>query len=106
MQKSHVVAHFLVPADEHAPKTVHPTMRALHDPPPGFETGLLLQCLGFLAPCPDMRREAELVQQRPYLVIIIAFVQTHPLGGVWCGVRSLHSNALDGLSSHFEIIAI
>src|SRR5262245_12558480 len=106
MQKPQVVAHFLVPADQHAPKTVHPTMRTFHHPPPGFEPSLLLQRLGFLAPCPDMCREAELVEQLPYLVIIIAFVQTQPLVGVWGGVWPLHSYVLDGLARQLEIIPI
>src|SRR5262245_52061989 len=29
MQKREIVAHFLVPADQHAPEAIHPTMRAL-----------------------------------------------------------------------------
>jgi hypothetical protein len=29
MQKPQIVAHFLVPADQHAPEAIHPTMRAL-----------------------------------------------------------------------------
>src|SRR5215831_18202230 len=80
MQQPHVVAHFLVPADQHAPKTVHPTLRAFHPPPPGFEPSLLLQRLGFLAPCPAMRRAAERVEPLPHLVIIIAFVHKTPSG--------------------------
>ncbi len=90
MQKPQRVPHFFVPAHQHTPETIHPTMRAFDDPPPGFETGLLLQRVGFLAPCPDMGRAADLGEQLPHLVIILAFGQTPPLGGVWCGVRPLH----------------
>ena len=72
MQKPQIVAYFLVPADQHAPKTVHPTMRALHHPPPRFATGFLLQCLGLFAPRMDVSREAKLCQKVPDLIIVIA----------------------------------
>jgi hypothetical protein len=87
MQKRQIVPHFLIPADQHAPKTVHPTMGALHHPPPGFDPGLLLQCLRLLATRPDRRGEAELVQHVPPLVIVIAFGQTQPRGRLWGGSR-------------------
>ena len=79
MQKAQIVAHFLVPADQHAPKTVHPTMRALHHPSAGFNQ---LPASAPWASSPRARIWAvkpNSVQQVPHLVIVIAFVQTHPL---------------------------
>ena len=48
MQERHVVTRFFVSADQHPPKAIHPAMRALYDPSPGFETRLVLQGLGLL----------------------------------------------------------
>src|SRR5215831_5540587 len=106
MQKTQVIPHFLVPADQHAPEAVHPTMRAFDDPPAGFEPGLLLERLSLLPPRTDMGGEPKLGQQRPHLIIVIAFGQTHPLRGVRRGVRPLHGDTLNGGSCHLEIIAI
>jgi hypothetical protein len=74
MQKPQVVAHFLVPANQHAPEAIHPTMRAFHDPPPGLETGFLLERRGLFPASADVGGEAKLGQQLPHLVIVIAFV--------------------------------
>ena len=74
MQKAQIVAHFLVPADQYAPETIHPTLRAFHHPPPGFATGLLLECLGFFPARPDVRSEAKRVQELPDFVIVVAFI--------------------------------
>jgi hypothetical protein len=41
MQERQIVTHFLVPADQHAAETVHPTMRALYYPSPRFVPCLL-----------------------------------------------------------------
>src|SRR5262250_2945887 len=106
MQKAQRVAHLLVPTDQHAPKTVHPTMRALHHPSAGFETRFFLQGLGFFPPGPHMRREAKLLQEVSHLVIVIALLQTQPLRRVWRRVGSLYSDLLDSLARHFEIMAM
>src|SRR5215510_807722 len=106
MQKAQIVAYLLVPTDQHAPKTVHPTMRALHHPSAGFETSFFLQCLGFFPPGPNMSRETKLLQEVSHLVIVIALIQTQPLRRVWSRVGSLYSDLLDSLACHLEIIAI
>src|SRR5215831_12671697 len=106
MQKAQVVTHFLVPADQHAPEAVHPTVRAFYTPPPCLETGLGLQRLGFFPPRVDVSSEAKLGQQVPDLIIVIAFIQTHPLGSVRAWVRPLQGDTLNGLPGHLEIIAI
>src|SRR5262245_1867200 len=104
MQKSQVVTHFFIPADQHTPEAIHPAMRALHHPPMCFETRFLLQRLGFLAPRSDMRCEPELFQQGSPLVVVIAFIPTQALGGVWGGIWPVHGNALDGLAGQLAII--
>src|SRR5688572_4142867 len=106
MQKPQVVACFLVPADHHTPEAIHPTRRALYDPSPRFETHLLFERLGFFPTCTEVGSEAKLFQEVPHLIIVIAFIQAHPLRRVGGRVWPLHGNALDGCAGHLEIIAI
>src|SRR5262249_48132633 len=73
-----VIAGFLVPADQHTSEAIHPTMGAFYPPSSCFETGLLLECLGFFPARPDVRREAKLVQEFPDLVIVITFIEAQP----------------------------
>jgi hypothetical protein len=96
MQKPQGVAHFLVPADPHAPRTVHPALRALHHPPSGLATGLLLQRLDFLAPGLAMCRATPCVEPLPHLGIIVSLCPDTSPGGRLGGVRLLHGHALDG----------
>ena len=63
MQKPQVVAYVLVPADQHAPEAMHPTMGAFHDPPPCLVPRFLLERLGLLAAGPDVSSEPELGKQ-------------------------------------------
>src|SRR5262245_10137527 len=106
MQKTQVIAHFLIPPNQHAPKTVHPTIRALYAPPPSFEPRLLLQSLGLFTSRPDVGRKAKLDQEVPHLLIVVAFVQAHPLGSVGARIGPLDRDARDGLTCQLEIIAI
>jgi hypothetical protein len=106
MQKTQVIAHFLVPPNQHAPEAIHPTMGAFYDPAPGFETRFVLEHFGFFAPRKDGGREAKLDEEVAHLVIVIAFVQTHPLGSVCGRSGPLDGNTLDGLPRQLEIIAI
>ena len=39
MKRGDVVVWRLVPADQNAPETVHPTVSPFHNPTPGFEAG-------------------------------------------------------------------
>jgi hypothetical protein len=76
MQKPQIVAYLLVPADQDAPDTIHPTMRTLHDPPPCFEPRLLFEDLGLFASRPDVGGESTLGQQVAHLIIVIALIPT------------------------------
>jgi hypothetical protein len=79
MQQCQIVAHVLVPADQHATAMAHPTMRTLHHPPTGLVPCFTRDRLGFLASCPHMDGALKRGQQRPHLVIVIALVQAQPL---------------------------
>jgi hypothetical protein len=106
MQKPQIGAHFLVPADQHTPKTVPPARRALHHPPPCFETGFLLQCLGLFAPRMAVSGEAKLAQQVPDLIIGIALVQTPPLGSICGGSGPLDGDTLDRLTRQLTVVML
>ena len=57
MQKPQIIAHFFIPADQHAPEAIHPTMRAFHHPSPCLETGFLLERLGLFPSGSDVDGE-------------------------------------------------
>jgi hypothetical protein len=88
---------FLVPANQHPAKTIHPTMRALHHPPPRPGARMAFERLGLFPPCPDMGSETKLSERVPDLGLIIPFVQTPPLGPLLGGTRPLDDDALNGL---------
>src|SRR5215813_8321491 len=106
MQKAQIVAYFLVPADQDAPETIHPTMRPFHHPAPGFETGLLLEGLGFFPARPDVDSEAKLLQEISDLIIILAFIQAQSLRCLGGRGRPLGGDTFNRLARHFEVIAI
>ena len=106
MQKRHRVPHFFVPTDQHTPEARHPAVCALHHPPPGPKPGFLLQCLGLFPAPSEMGGAANLGEQSTDCLIVIAFVQTHPLRRVWGRLRPLDGAALDGLPCHLDVMAV
>ena len=64
MKEGDVVVGRLVPADQNAPKAVHPTVSPFHHPAPGLETGFLFDGPCLFTPAADVGREAKLVQVR------------------------------------------
>src|SRR5579871_1364880 len=85
MQQRQIVFGLLAPADENAAEAVHPTVRPLHDPTPRLIPCLPLERLSLLPPCLDVGREAELRDEGADLVVVIAFIHTHPLRRVGAG---------------------
>lgn len=106
MQKSQGVASFLVPTDPHTPAAMHPTLRAVHHPPPGFATRLLPQPLGFFPPRTARGGEAKLLQEVPDRVIVLACLQAQPLRRVGGRGWPLCSAPLEGCARHRAIMAV
>jgi hypothetical protein len=96
MEKRKVVVHFLVPANQYPAKAIPPTMRALHHPASRSEARLAFDGLGFFPPRPDMRCEAKLLYRLPHFLIVLPFVQTHPLRALLGGAGPGNAHAVDG----------
>ncbi len=75
MKKGNVVLWGLVPANQDAPETVEPTMRAFHHPAAGFEPGFPFDGLGLFAPATDMGGESEVVPGAAHLSEVVALIQ-------------------------------
>ena len=100
----------LLPAGQDPTVPVQPTVRPFHYPPPGLLfhdfSRLRIYQRGTASARTNVRRVAKLLQQLVDLIIVVSLVQTHPLGRLCGWLRPLHSNLLDGLSGHREIIAM
>jgi hypothetical protein len=101
-----VIVGFLRPADEEAAEAVEPGVGALDDPAAGAEAGLALERLRFLAAGADVRGEAELVDERAHLVVVVALVQAEPLRPLRSGLRPLDRDRLDRLSDQLEVVQV
>src|SRR5438067_125147 len=106
MKKGQIVLWFFVPTDEQAAKAVHPGMCPFHDPTPCLETSLLFDGFGLLSAWADMGGKAEFVQDIAHLVVVVAFVQAHPLRVLLAWLGTLDDDAFDGRSHQFHIVAI
>ena len=106
MQNTQVMAYFLLPPHQHAPKAMHPTMGAFSHPPPCLETSLLLERLGCFAPRTAGGGQAQRGPQLPHLVLVRALGQPPPLGSVVSGLGPLDSDARAGRARQLDIIAI
>ena len=80
MQEGDVVLGLFLPTDEEATKAVHPTVRALHHPAAGAEARFAFERDRFFTPGADVGGEAELGHDVAHFPVVIAFVQTQPLG--------------------------
>src|SRR4051812_8015191 len=94
MQHAEVVLDLFLPTDQNPAESIHPTVSPLHHPATGLEPRLPLQRLGLLASGPHMRREAELPDQLPGVVVVVTLVQTHPLRFLLRRLGTLDRDAL------------
>jgi len=106
VKKRQIIVHLFVPANQDAPKAIHPTMRALYDPPSGFEARPAFEGLRFFPAGADVGRKAKLSQRVPHLRIVVALVQTHPLRMVFGRPWPFHDQALYGLLDQFHVMPV
>src|SRR5438128_6823461 len=106
MKHSDVVFDFLVPANENAPKPIHPTVRPFYHPAARFGAGISFEFLGFLAASANVSRETKLLNDFSNLIKVITFIHAHALLFSRCRLRGLDRHALDGGLDHFHIVAV
>ena len=92
MEQAQIVLDLFVPADQHATKAVHPTVRPFHHPTPSFESDLPFERLCFLISGSNMQGIAKFLPQLPYFVIVVAIIQAQMLGGFLRRLWSIDGN--------------
>src|SRR5947209_3165226 len=106
MKKGQIILRLFVPTHEQTAKAIHPRMTAFHHPAPRFEARFSLDRFGFFSAWANMGRKAELVQDVADLIVVIPFVQTHPLRVFLCRLWTGDDDALDRWAEQFHIVAI
>src|SRR5260370_20698270 len=106
MKKCQVVLWLFVPAYKQPTKTVHPGMRPFHHPTARFEPGLPLDGPGLFSSWANMGGKAEFVEDVAHLVIVVTFVQTHPLQLLFGWLWTLDDDAFDGRAYQFHVMAV
>ena len=106
MKQAHIIFRFLFPSRQDATKPIHPTMGAFDHPTSCFETGLPFNGLSFFSAGFDVRRIAKLFDQITHRVIIIPFIQTHPLPLSLVGLGTLYRNTFQCGFNQLAIMAI
>ncbi len=79
MEEAQIVLDLFLPSNQYTTKTVHPTMRPLDHPTPGFEANVPFDLLRFFIPGSNMQGVAKFLSQFPYLVLVVAFIQAYVL---------------------------
>src|SRR5438270_3583353 len=87
-------------------KAVHPRMAPFHHPPPRFESGLPFDGVGLFSSWANMSGKTEFAQDVAHLLVVVPFVQTHPLRLLLAWLRTLDHDAFDRRSHQFHIVAI
>src|SRR6266700_3351331 len=95
MKQGQIILRLFVPTNEQAAKAIHPGMTPLHHPAPRFAAGYSLDGFGFFSSWTNMGRKAELAQDVADFVVVIPFVQTHPLQVVLARLWTLDDDSLD-----------
>src|SRR4051812_29446357 len=106
MQHAEVVLDLLLPTDQNPAESIHPAVGPLYHPATGLEPRLPLQRLRLLASGPYMRREAELPNQLPGVVVVVTLVQTHPLRLLLRRLGTLHRDALQRRLHQLLVVAV
>ena len=106
MQHSRVILRFLLPTNQNATVSIHPTVCPFSHPAASLEPRAAPDQLGLLAARANMRCEPEFPRQVTHFVIVIPFVQTQVLWLVRRWPGSFHGNALDRLPRQLEVVDV
>jgi hypothetical protein len=94
MQHRDIGVGALLPSDEDSPEAIHPAVRSLHDPAARLVAGGALDLALLLTAAGNVASEAELVDERVDLGVVIALVETEALGAMLRGSWTPNRDAL------------
>ncbi len=106
MQHGRVIFRFLLPSNQNATVSIHPTVCAFSHPAASLETHRTSEQLRLLTARANMCRKLEFLRKLSHFVVVIPLVQTQVLRPVQRRSRSCHGNAFDRLSRKLEVVHV
>ncbi len=106
MQHGRIVLRFLLPPNQNATVSIHPTVSPFGHPAASLETRGTPEQLRLLTARANMRREPEFLRELAHFVVVIPLVQTQVLRPVQRRSRSFHGNAFERLSRKLEVVDV
>ncbi len=106
MQHTRVILRFLLPTNQNATVSIHPTVCPFSHPAASLEPRGTPDQLRLLTARANMCREPEFPREATDFVIVIPFVQAQVLRPVPRRPRSFHGNVLDRLPRTFEVVDV
>ena len=106
MQHARVILRFLLPTNQNATVSIHPTVRPLSHPAASLEPRGTPNQLRFFTARANMRREPEFHCQITHFVIVIPFVQTQVLRPAQRRPGSFYGNAFECLPRELEVVDV
>jgi len=106
MQHTRVILRFLLPTNQNATVSIHPTVCPFSHPAASLKPHGTPDQLRLLTARANMRREAEFRCQITHLVKVIPFVQTQVLRLVQRRPGSFHGDAFDRLPRKLEVVDV
>ncbi len=106
MQHTRVILRFLLPTNQNATVSIHPTVGPFSHPAASLEPRGTPDQLRLLTARANMRREPEFPRQVTHFVKVIPFVQTQVLRLVPRRPGSFHGNAFDRLPRQLEVVDV
>lgn len=106
MQHTRVILRFLLPTNQNATVSIHPTVCPFSHPAASLKPCGTPDQLRLLTPRANMRREPEFPRQITHFVKVIPFVQTQVLRLVQRRPGSFHGDAFDRLPRKLEVVDV
>ncbi len=106
MQHTRVILRFLLPTNQNATVSIHPTVCPFSHPAASLESRGTPDQLRLLTARANMRREPEFPRQVTHFVKVIPFVQTQVLRFLPRRPGSFHGNAFDRLPRKLEVVDV
>src|SRR5258708_33970226 len=106
MEKRQIVCRLFIPPNKQAAKTIHPGMCSFHYPAACLKPSLLFDGLGFFPTRTNMGGKAKVVEDVAYFLVIVAFIQAHPLWFCLRRFRSVYHDLRDVRALQCRVIPL